>query len=110
LLNAIEAAQQNGIKRHQPGRVCIELERGLGNVVKTVISDTGAGPAEALATSLFEPFVTDKPEGAGLGLAVAREVVAAHGGTIGWQRHDGMTQFHVKLPLLMNGQLSCHEF
>jgi signal transduction histidine kinase len=109
LLNAIEAAQQNGLKRRHPCRVCIELGRGSGNAAEIVISDTGAGPAEALATSLFEPFVTDKPEGAGLGLAVAREVIAAHGGSIGWKRHNGMTQFHVELPLIMNGQLSCHE-
>ena len=53
----------------------------------------------AVAGSLFEPFVSDKPEGAGLGLAVAREVIAAHGGSIEWKREDEMTRFRVELPL-----------
>jgi signal transduction histidine kinase len=110
LLNAVDAAQQNGLKQHGPRRVCVELGRGSANSAQIVISDSGAGPGEAVAASLFEPFVTDKPQGAGLGLAVARDVIASHGGSIGWKRHNGMTQFFVELPLMMNGELACHEF
>jgi two-component system nitrogen regulation sensor histidine kinase GlnL len=64
------------------------------------IKNSGPGPAEALRGKLFEPFVTDKPEGTGLGLFVARQIVEAHQGSIGWRQIDGMTCFTVELPLL----------
>jgi nitrogen-specific signal transduction histidine kinase len=47
---------------------------------------------------LFEPFVTGRPEGTGLSLAVVREIAEAHGGTArATHRHDGTT-FVVELP------------
>ncbi|MBA4029770.1 MAG: hypothetical protein C0478_02490 [Planctomyces sp.] len=48
--------------------------------------DTGAGPPEGVAQTLFQPFVTTRPEGCGLGLTVAREIAVAHGGDITWRR------------------------
>jgi nitrogen-specific signal transduction histidine kinase len=103
LLNAVQAAQQNAIGRPGQGRVQIELAAEDGRAAELVISDSGAGPSTAVANKLFEPFVTDKTEGAGLGLAAAKDVVAAHGGTIKWTRENGMTQFRVILPLAENG-------
>ena len=61
--------------------------------------DSGPGPAPEVAARLFEPFVTGKPEGVGLGLAVARQVAEAHGGTIGWRRDGNLTCFAIELPL-----------
>jgi signal transduction histidine kinase len=62
------------------------------------VRDSGAGPPARLAERVFEPFVTGKPEGVGLGLAVARQVVEAHGGAIGWTRADQCTSFRFHLP------------
>jgi C4-dicarboxylate-specific signal transduction histidine kinase len=103
LLNAVEAAQQNGLLRHEQRRVCIDVGAKAGGGAQIVISDSGAGPAESVSGSLFEPFVTNKAEGAGLGLAVAKEVIAAHDGSIAWERQDGMTRFRVGLPLTEKG-------
>jgi signal transduction histidine kinase len=103
LLNAVEAAQQNGIDRPVQKRVSVDVGATADDEAEILISDSGAGPADSVANSLFEPFVTDKAEGAGLGLAVAKDVVAAHGGSIDWKREHGMTRFRVGLPLARNG-------
>ncbi len=95
-LNAVEAAKRPGSP--QP-RVRVELTRLSADRALIRVKDTGAGPADAVQTSLFDPFVTDKPEGVGLGLFLARRVAEAHGGSIGWQRQDGWTCFSIELPL-----------
>jgi signal transduction histidine kinase len=103
ILNAIEAVQ------HEPGnvtaerRVTVELSRTEHDAVEFVVSDTGPGPAAESASSIFDPFVTSKAEGAGLGLAVAKQIVEAHGGTIAWHRSAGLTCFHVRLPAVAKG-------
>ena len=99
LLNAVEAAQQNGLQRPGPKQVSIDVGALPNQSAEILICDSGAGPSESVAGSLFEPFVSDKAEGAGLGLAVAKEVVTAHGGKIEWTRERGMTRFRVGLPL-----------
>jgi nitrogen-specific signal transduction histidine kinase len=66
-------------------------------VVVEVI-DTGPGPPPEIAGKLFDPFVTGKEEGIGLGLAVARQAADAHGGRITWDRRDGKTVFRIELP------------
>ncbi len=90
LSNAVEAAGPGG-------EVEVRVGRGGERVVLEVF-DSGPGPAAEIAQRLFEPFVTGKPEGVGLGLAVARQVAEGHGGTIGWRRVEGRTCFRVELP------------
>ncbi len=89
VLNAIEAAGPNGWVR-------IECAGDRDYVVLRVL-DSGPGPPAALEDRLFEPFATGKPEGVGLGLAVARKIAEAHGGHI---RYTGArpTCFEVTLP------------
>lgn len=90
VLNAIEAAGHGGMVR-------IEAI-GDDESVAIEVSDSGPGPPPGLAESLFEPFVTSKPEGVGLGLALARHVAARHGGMLRWDRVGLETRFRLTLP------------
>lgn len=62
------------------------------------IEDNGAGIPPYLQAQLFEPFVTGKPGGKGLGLALAAKVVGDHGGTIEFTSDPYRTVFSVMLP------------
>jgi signal transduction histidine kinase len=90
--NASDAAGPNGW-------VSLEICSQSDGVVVD-ICDSGPGVAKEVAERLFEPFVTGKPEGVGLGLAVARQVAEAHGGRISWERLADRTCFRVELPLM----------
>jgi signal transduction histidine kinase len=92
LTNAIEAAGPGG-----KVEVCARQDEQRRAVVQ--VRDSGPGPSADVAGRLFEPFVTGKPDGVGLGLAVARQVIAGHGGGLRWQRRDGWTCFEIDLPL-----------
>ncbi len=63
------------------------------------IEDDGPGIAPALQDSIFYPLVTSRPDGAGLGLAVAQDLVSRHGGLIEFESRPGRTVFFVRLPL-----------
>jgi signal transduction histidine kinase len=93
--NALEAAGPGGC-------VDVRLRRDTTRCILEVC-DTGPGPPAGIAGRLFEPFVTGKPEGIGLGLAVSRQVAEAHGGTIEWARDNGQTRFRIALPLAGKG-------
>ena len=75
VLNAIEAAGPGG-------SVAIELDHDDTFATNFEVSDTGPGPPAELAETLFDPFVTSKPEGVGLGLALARQVAEVHHGSL----------------------------
>lgn len=62
------------------------------------VADNGPGPPPELGDQLYEAFVTSKPEGVGLGLALAHQVAAEHGGAISWTREGGTTRFRLRLP------------
>jgi two-component system sensor kinase FixL len=63
------------------------------------IEDTGAGISEGIAPQLFQPFVTSKASGMGVGLSICRTIIEAHGGRIWFEpRTGGGTVFHFTLP------------
>jgi signal transduction histidine kinase len=89
VLNGVQAAGSSG-------RVRLSTER-TGPHVQIHVADSGSGPPESLHSSMFEPFITSKPEGIGLGLALAKAAAEEHGGSLTFARVDGQTQFTMSL-------------
>lgn len=97
--NAVEAAGPGGIVE---ASLTPSFHRGEGQELRESVvlevRDSGPGPKPEVAERLFEAFVTGKPEGVGLGLAVARQVAESHGGGIHWSREEDWTCFRIELP------------
>jgi signal transduction histidine kinase len=107
LINAYEAQSGRGrvdIRAHltdqaQDGALPGSAHDGIPTLVVDV-SDRGPGIAPEVAEKIFSPFFTTKPQGSGLGLAVVRKIVDAHGGRIDLQSTLGQgTRFRVTLPV-----------
>ena len=91
ILNAIDATGPGG-------QIWLRLNLD-GEQIILQVEDDGPGPPAEVAKSLFESFVTSKPEGIGLGLTVAATVVREHNGLMSWKRVDQRTRFEMLLPL-----------
>jgi signal transduction histidine kinase len=77
----------------------IGVERTAGGGVSIRVDDSGTGIPDDVRASIFDPFFTTKQRGTGLGLAVTREIVEAHGGTIACEpRLPNGTRFRIELP------------
>jgi C4-dicarboxylate-specific signal transduction histidine kinase len=92
--NAIEATS------HAARRQVTLHARVTENAVLLAVQDTGKGLNPGVLSSLFEPFVTTKPNGLGMGLHVCKCIVESHGGRITAINHpDGGARFEFSLPL-----------
>jgi signal transduction histidine kinase len=92
MLNGIEAMRGVG------GELKVRTQREAGQV-RVTVSDTGVGlPADKLE-EIFTPFYTTKAEGTGMGLAISRSIIEAHGGKLWAAHNDGRgASFHFTLP------------
>jgi C4-dicarboxylate-specific signal transduction histidine kinase len=77
--NAIDALRGPSVR---PRQLAIRARAGAGATVVVTVRDNGAGIAAATAAQAFDPLVTTKAHGLGLGLAICRAIVDAHGGRI----------------------------
>jgi C4-dicarboxylate-specific signal transduction histidine kinase len=93
--NAVDAASAGG---EALGQVQIRLfERDL--LVGIEIDDNGPGVPDEVFTNILEPFVTTKPHGMGLGLALTHRIIEMHGGRLHWKNlKRGGSRFTVELP------------
>lgn len=91
LLNAIDASPSPG---------AVSIEAGLEDIRTCIrVSDQGEGIPESARPHIFDAYFTTKPNGSGLGLAVSREIVASHGGSLEFDTGPSGTAFTLALPL-----------
>ncbi len=97
LLNLIRnAAEALGPSAH--GRICV-ICKPLGDAVEITVADNGPGLSPEIAPRLFQPFVSTKPHGMGIGLTICRTIVEGHGGVLSAaDAPDGGAVFTVWLP------------
>lgn len=89
------SAYQHGVRLAVPG----STQRVHLPLVVTV-RDNGPGIGDDLKPHLFEPFVTSKPAGSGLGLALVAKIIGDHGGLVEVDSRAGRTDFRLHLPVL----------
>jgi two-component system sensor kinase FixL len=95
LRNAIEALEDTPPADR---RVLVQARR-VDGLVQVSVSDNGSGQPEAELSKMFEPFVTTKPQGLGMGLAISKTIIEDHGGRI-WAEanQSGGLTIHFTLP------------
>jgi two-component system sensor kinase FixL len=92
--NGIEAMEES--KRRE---LVVSAVRAGDNMVEISVTDTGSGIAPEVSDYLFQPFVTSKPHGMGVGLSISRTIIEAHGGSIAPRPNSGGgTVFSFTLP------------
>lgn len=95
--NALEAC----IHAHVVPRIAIDgTPEPAQGMLRISVIDNGPGISDSMATRIFQPFVTTKPNGIGLGLALVQKIVVTHNGRVTAQRESsGGTRIVITLPL-----------
>jgi two-component system sensor kinase FixL len=92
--NAIDAMETAPTRE-----LVVETSPALDNMIEISVADTGGGIAPEIADQLFEPFVTTKSHGMGVGLSISRTIIESHGGSITHRPNlGGGTVFSFTLP------------
>ncbi|MGV3532285.1 MAG: sensor histidine kinase [Chthoniobacteraceae bacterium] len=96
LVNAADAVRENA-----PGarRIVIRTRRSADGMLYVSVTDYGRGIAPDMLERIFEPFISTKQDGLGMGLAICQAISKAHGGRL-WAENnaDGGATFHLMLP------------
>jgi two-component system nitrogen regulation sensor histidine kinase GlnL len=86
---------QHGMRLTVPGTTT-----RLDIPLQVVVRDNGPGIPDDIRPHLFDPFITSKPSGSGLGLALVAKIIGDHGGLIEVDSRPGRTEFRLHLPVL----------
>ena len=94
--NAVDAMRD---RKNRTKQMSIKTGYGTDGFVQFQVCDRGTGISANLGDAIFHPFVTTKSDGLGVGLAISRSIVEAHGGTLSYEpRPEGGSIFTVALP------------
>lgn len=96
--NAVEAHAQRIVLRSRAEAGWRDAQDLRVPALRLEIEDDGDGVPDALASTLFEPMVSGRADGTGLGLALAREIAREHGGELTWQPCARGSRFVLLLP------------
>jgi two-component system nitrogen regulation sensor histidine kinase GlnL len=101
---ALERTQKPEIRfstAFRPGiRIAVQgIQERISLPLEIVIEDNGPGVPPEMLPILFDPFITTKANGSGLGLALVAKIVGDHGGVIDSDSRPGRTRFRVLLPV-----------
>ena len=98
MLNAFSAMSGAGLDGAR--RLIVRTNSIDGSNVLVEVQDSGTGIAPEKLESIFDPFITSKPEGLGMGLSICRTIVERHGGKI-WAANnpDRGATFSITLPV-----------
>jgi two-component system, LuxR family, sensor kinase FixL len=103
--NAIDAMEESPVRR-----LAIGVKRLPGHYAEISVSDTGPGISPEIADQLFQPFITTKRTGMGVGLSISRTIVEAHGGKIRAEANpDGGATFRFTLRTVEREEVSHGE-
>jgi two-component system sensor kinase FixL len=105
LLNLIRNAM-DAMETSKTRDLIISITSVDGGQVKISVADSGSGIAPEIAEQLFQPFITTKRQGMGVGLSISRTIVEAHNGRI-WVEPNptGGTIFHFTLAVVNEGDV-----
>jgi two-component system, NtrC family, nitrogen regulation sensor histidine kinase GlnL len=90
----LSTAFRPGVSLRTPGS-----KRPVGLPLEFRVRDNGPGIAEDIAAHLFDPFVTTKTSGTGLGLALVAKIIHDHGGIVECDSHERRTTFRILMPM-----------
>jgi len=93
----LETAYQQGVRFAVPGR-----DSRVHLPLRVSVIDNGPGIPDDIKGFLFDPFVTSKPQGSGLGLALVAKIIDDHGGVIECDNQAKRTVFRVMLPMVVD--------
>lgn len=103
MINAMDALPEGAADEQS---VVVQARYAGGGSVEISVRDTGHGIPPEKAGKLFEPFFTTKPQGMGIGLAISRTIIEAHGGKLWAENNTGGpgATFHFTLPVAEEGR------
>ncbi len=106
LLNLMRNAMES-MEGAQKRELAISTSALTDGLVEISVADTGGGIAPEISAQLFQPFVTTKRQGMGVGLSISRTIIEAHGGSIAPRPNPaGGTVFSFTLPAVTKEQAS----